>query len=252
MRRHSEGVVPGHHVVPSLIAKVERHDPQRVIDLLEPLVLERRRQRILSVIDARLGSVQVVFDAPHDPHNGAAVVRSCEAFGVQRINVVERKETFLLAPSVSRGSEKWVDLRRWPNVDEAVVALRSEGYELVGAHAEGELAPPELAAIPRLALVLGNERDGIHRELRGACKRSARIPMRGFAESLNVSVTGALLLHHAVEGRRGDLPAAERNALYARALVLTVPRAPEILRAKGMDVDTAMLALGEAEEAPRG
>ncbi|MBX3198601.1 MAG: RNA methyltransferase [Labilithrix sp.] len=229
MRRHSEGVLPGSQVVPSLIAKVERQDPERVIALLEPLVLERRRQRLLSVIDARLDSVQVVFDAPHDPHNGAAVVRSCEAFGVQRINVIERKEAFLLAPSVSRGSEKWVDLRRWPRSEEAIAALRGEGYELVGAHAEGELAPADLATIPRLAIVLGNERDGISEELSRACERSVRVPMRGFVESLNVSVVAAILLASATASRRGDLPELDRRRLYARGLYLSVDKADEVL-----------------------
>ncbi|MDF2692858.1 MAG: tRNA ((18)-2-O)-methyltransferase [Labilithrix sp.] len=233
MRRHSEGVLPGNQVVPSLIAKVERHDPKRVIELLEPLVLDRRRQRLLSVIEKRLGSVQVVFDAPHDPHNGAAVVRSCEAFGVQQINVIERKEPFLLATSVSRGSEKWVDLRRWQKADDAVATLRSEGYELVGAHAEGELAPQDLASIPRLAIVLGNERDGISEDLSRACSRSVRVPMRGFVESLNVSVVAAILLASATASRTGDLPEADRLRLYARGLYLSVEKADEVLRLDG-------------------
>ncbi|MBX3224426.1 MAG: RNA methyltransferase [Labilithrix sp.] len=229
MRRHSEGVLPGSQVVPSLIAKVEREDPERVIALLEPLVLERRRRRLLSVIEARLDSVQVVFDAPHDPHNGAAVVRSCEAFGVQRVNVIERKEPFLLAPSVSRGSEKWVDLRRWPRSEEAIAALRADGYELVGAHAEGELAPEDLASVPRLAIVLGNERDGIAEDLAQACTRSVRVPMRGFVESLNVSVVAAILLSSATAARRGDLPEVDRRRLYARGLYLSVDKADEVL-----------------------
>jgi tRNA (guanosine-2'-O-)-methyltransferase len=61
--------------------------------------------------------------------------------------------------------------------------------------------------------------------------------MRGFAESLNVSVTAAILLQQATAGRFGDLPEPERDLLYARALVLTVPHASEILAAKGMRVD---------------
>lgn len=229
MRRRSEGVVPGSHLVPARIARVEAHDPERVIRLLEPLVLDRRRERLLSVIDGRLGSVQVVFDAPHDPHNGAAVVRSCEAFGVQYVNVIERREPFLLASTVTRGSEKWVDLRRWQTPDEAVGSLRDEGYELVGADAEGELAPQDLAGIPRLAIVLGNERDGISDELSRACSRHVRVPMRGFVESLNVSVSAAILLAAATGGRPGDLAESERRRLYARGLYLTVERADEVL-----------------------
>lgn len=230
MRRRSEGVVSAEELVPALIARAETHDPERVIELLEPLVLPRRRERIWGVVESRLDSVQVVFDAPHDPHNGAAVVRSCEAFGVQRVNVVERKESFLLTPSVTRGSEKWIDLRRWPDTEKAVSTLKAEGYELVGADADGELSPHDLSGIPRLALVLGNERDGISEELSKACSRSVRVPMRGFVESLNVSVVAAILLAFSTDGRPGDLSTADRRRLYARGLYLTVEKAEEVLR----------------------
>jgi tRNA (guanosine-2'-O-)-methyltransferase len=231
MRRQSEGVIPGGHAVPARIARAESHDPERVIRLLEPLVLERRRERLRSVIDARLESVEVVFDAPHDPHNGAALVRSCDAFGVQRVNVVERNEAFLLATSVTRGSEKWVDLRRWWAAEDVIRSLRDRGFELIAAHAEGELVPRDLAQVPRLALVLGNERDGIAEDLARACSRRVRVPMRGFVESLNVSVSAAILLAAATAGRPGDLPEADRRRLYARGLYLSVDRAEEVLAA---------------------
>ncbi|MBS2016428.1 MAG: RNA methyltransferase [Deltaproteobacteria bacterium] len=230
MRRTTAGVVPGKDLLPALIARVERHDARRVVRLLEPLVLDRRAERLREVIDQRLSSVQVVFDAPHDPHNGAAVLRTCEAFGVQFIHVVERKEKFLAAPSVSRGSEKWVDVQRWSNVPDVVAEMRARGLVLVGAHPEGELSPADLAAIPSFALVLGNERDGITEELAAACEKRVRVPMRGFVESLNVSVTAAILLAQATFGRKGDLSEEDRIRLYARGLYLTVDKADEVLR----------------------
>jgi tRNA (guanosine-2'-O-)-methyltransferase len=82
--------------------------------------------------------------------------------------------------------------------------------------------------------VLGNEREGIHDELRAACELSVRVPMRGFAESLNVSATAAILLEHATLGRPGDLADEERCLLYARALVSSIPHALDILRARGV------------------
>ena len=177
------------------------------------------------------------MDAPHKPHNGAAVIRSCDAFGVQRLHVVERLEGFLAANSVARGSERWVDVRTYRDVEGAVAALAASGHELVATHPEGDLLPQDLASIPRVALVLGNERTGIAAHLRAACRHSVRIPMRGFAESLNVSVTAAILLQHATAGRPGELPTAEQEQLYARALAISVPRAAEILAAKGMRVE---------------
>jgi tRNA (guanosine-2'-O-)-methyltransferase len=230
MRRRTPGVVSGKDLLPALIARVERLDPARVVSMLEPLVLDRRAQRIREVIDQRLASVQVVFDAPHDPHNGAAVVRTCEAFGVQFVNVIERLEKFLAAPSVARGAEKWVDLRHWSKVDEVIAEMQEQGYELVAAAADGELAPHDLAAIPKLALVLGNERDGIAEALEAACTKRVRVPMRGFVESLNVSVSAAVLLSHATFGRTGDLSAEDRLRLYARGLYFTVEKADEVLQ----------------------
>lgn len=227
MRRRTAGVASADHLVPRLIARAERHDPETVVRVLEPFVLPRRRERILEVLDLRLSSVAVMLDSPYDPHNGAAVIRSCEAFGVQTIHVIERERPFLAATSVARGAEKWVDLERHGDVASAVRASRD--FELVGTHPEGELLPEDLAAIPRLMLVLGNERDGISSELALACQRRVRVPMRGFVESLNVSVTAAILLSSATRGRPGDLDAADRLRLYARGLYFTVDRARELL-----------------------
>ena len=216
------------------IARAEAHDAERVIAALEPLVYERRRERIQEVIGQRLESVSVLFDAPHDPHNGAAVLRSCEAFGVQYVHVVERTEHFLAAKSVAKGSQTWVDVLCHATATEAVEAAKRSGLELVSTHPDGELLPRDLASIPRLALVLGNERDGITDDLAKACARSVRVPMRGFIESLNVSVTAAILLSAAVEGRAGDLDPATRRRMYARALYTTVDRADDVLRAVGL------------------
>jgi tRNA (guanosine-2'-O-)-methyltransferase len=229
MRRSTHGVIDVDALLPRRIAAIEKHDPERVIRLLEPLVLDRRRERLLAVIDSRLASVTVVFDAPHDPFNGAAVVRSCEAFGVQTVHVVERNEKFLTAGSVARGAQKWVDVVTHSNVGGAVKKLREEGMELVGAHPEGELLPEDLAKIPRLAIVLGNERDGIAEELDAACSRRVRVPMRGFIDSLNVSVTAAILLERSTRARPGDLTPAQRRRLYARGLYFSVQKADSVL-----------------------
>lgn len=216
-------------------------DPAAVARVLEAFVTPERSARLRGVFAARLDAVTVLMDAPHDPHNGAAVIRSADAFGVQRLHVIERLEGFLAANTVARGSERWVELHTYPAIDGATAALARSGHELIATHPEGELVPADLAAIPRLALVLGNERNGIDASLRAACKRSVRIPMRGFAESLNVSVTAAILLQHATSGRPGDLTEEERALLYARALVLTVPHAPEILAQKGIPMPELVL-----------
>jgi tRNA (guanosine-2'-O-)-methyltransferase len=231
-----------------LVAALAGLDPRAVSRILAEFVTDERAARLRAVFDARLDAVTLVMDAPHDPHNGAAVIRSCDAFGVQRLHVIERLEGFLAANSVARGSERWVDVRPHATVDDARIALEASKHELIATHPEGELEPSDLAKIPRVALVLGNERNGIAPELRAACRRSVRIPMRGFAESLNVSVTAAILLQHATSGRAGDLSEEERDLLFARALVVTVPHAAEILVAKGMVVDLPLEARATGPE----
>jgi tRNA (guanosine-2'-O-)-methyltransferase len=208
-------------------------DAESVIALLEPMTLERRRERILEIARQRIGSVTVVMDETHDPHNGAAILRTCDAFGIQEAHVVPRDldEGFRVGERVAQGTQRWVDVVQHASSAEAAAALIERGFELVATHPEGELTPEDLAQIPKLALVMGNERDGISAALTAAASRSVRIPMRGFVESLNVSVSAALLLRAATRDRPGDLSEAAQRMLYAKGLFHTVPRAPEILAA---------------------
>jgi tRNA (guanosine-2'-O-)-methyltransferase len=202
-----------------------------VIATLEPWVNVARRERLQQVLSRRLQSVTLVMDAPHDPHNGAAILRSCDAFGVQQVHVVSRREPFAVARRVTQGAERWVDVKLHASAEEAVELLVRAGYELVVSHPEGVLVPEELSAVPRLALVLGNEHDGICQTLTAAATNSVRIGMRGFAESLNVSVSAAILLSRATS-RPGDLAETDRLELYARWLYQSLTRASDILRAQ--------------------
>lgn len=230
MRRSTPDVLEAEDLVDAQVARAEAFGVDRVIRTLEPLVTDARRARLAEILAQRLSSVAVVLDRPYDPHNGAAVVRSCEAFGVQRLHVVERAGTpFLVARSVSRGAQKWIDVTCHAEASSALAWAEGAAMPLVATHPDGELAPDDLAAMPRVALVLGNEREGIRPEIARACTARVRVPMRGFVESLNVSVTGAILLHAATRGRAGDIDEGDRRRLYARGLVLSVPRALDIL-----------------------
>lgn len=209
---------------------------EQVISALESMVTDERLARMTEVFASRVASVTVLMDAPHDPFNGAALVRTLDALGVQDVHVVERDEPFLVSASVARGSQRWVDVHCFDRTEQAASSLRERGYELVATHPAGELTPEDLGAIPKLCLVFGNERDGISEALAMECKRTVRVPMRGFTESLNVSVTAALLLREAIKARPGDLPEARRRELLARGLLATVQRSREILLNLGIDV----------------
>lgn len=202
-----------------------------VTSVLEPLAGDKRKQTIAERVAARVGSVTLLMDAPQDPHNAAAALRSCDAFGVPELHVVLRDVDFALGRKVTRGTERWVDVITHASPEHATRALHARGYELVATHPEGTLVPEDLRDIPKLCLVMGNEHDGIREALARATTRSVRIPMRGFVESLNLSVAAALLLRAATLGREGDLDEAAKAELYATGLLRSVPRAHEILAA---------------------
>jgi tRNA (guanosine-2'-O-)-methyltransferase len=202
-----------------------------VIEALEPLVLERRQRRFQAVIEARIGSVTLLLDELYDPHNRAAIVRTCDAFGVHELHALQRQGEVVIQRSVATGSERWVDVHRHLTPEAALTALAARGYEIVTTDPEGQLTPADLSTIERVALVLGNEHRGVDGVLVRGAARSVRIPMIGFVESLNVSVSAAVLLVEATRGRSGDLPLATRRRWYARALFGSVPRAKAVLDA---------------------
>lgn len=205
--------------------------PAGVVEVLEPWVNQTRRSRIQAVLDSRLESVTVLLDAPHDPHNGAAILRSCDAFGIQQVHVLPKDGRFHASNTVSKGAERWVEVVEHPSPAAAVAELVRREYELVVTHPQGDLLPEDLATLPRVALVLGNEHVGIREEVSKSAGRSVRIPMNGFVESLNVSVASGILLRCATLGRPGDLSSSAWEALYARGLARSVQKSAEILAA---------------------
>lgn len=219
------------HLCPGRPLLLPGFSAEDVIRVLEPLSEDRRKARILGVVAERVGSVTLLMDMPRDPHNAAAVVRSADAFGIPEVNAVIRDEAFLVGHRVAQGTERWVDVVQHRTAEEAVASLRARSFRLIATHPNGALVPEDLATIERVCLVLGNEHDGISEALTRAADDSVRIPMRGFVESLNLSVAAAVLMRAALAGRAGDLSTEEARRWYAVGLLRSVPRAEEILAA---------------------
>jgi tRNA (guanosine-2'-O-)-methyltransferase len=172
----------------------------------------------------------VLLDGPYDPHNAAAVLRSCDAFGVHQLHAVSA-EPLQTSRKVAQGAQRWVTVSRHLTPTAAIAALSASAHRLVVAHPKGNLVPEDLARLPRVALVLGNEHSGVSPEVTQAAHDTVRIPMQGFVESLNLSVSTALLLYAATRQRSADLNETERRASYARGLYHSVIRAEQILAA---------------------
>lgn len=201
----------------------------------ENLLLERRRQRIDGVVAARTRSFTLVLERIGDPHNIAAILRSCEAFGVQDVHVVEHEQHgFRLNQKITQGCDKWLDLRFHRSIEDCAAALKAQGFAFcVSDLAEGAEPYWALPFEQKLAVVVGNEQDGISDACRRLADRRFVIPMLGFSQSFNVSVTAAICLALMREKRRekgivGDLSEPDAGELRRRFYELAVKQAGRI------------------------
>ncbi len=186
------------------------------------LMSTKRRFYLEQAIRNRTRSLVVVLHGVHDPHNQAAVMRTCEALGIQELMVVtEADAPFRPSDRVTQNAFRWLDLTPSPDFESAAAALWGRGLRLLAADLSGEPLT-EIDFTPPTALFFGNESRGLPASEVAACDGSFSIPMYGLSQSLNVSVAAAVALHWAVEARRrisgesGDLDEADRAELRRR------------------------------------
>jgi len=215
-------------------------DPAAVCATLGPLLLDERRARIDEAAAARLGGLRLVIENLHDPHNGAAVLRSAEGFGLQRVDVIESVEPFRFSSTVTQGCEKWLDVVRHPTLAAAVAALRADGFAVYAAVPGATATVDDLDFGRPAAVMIGNEHEGLTGDARAAADVVFGIPMPGMTRSLNLSVAAALIVERAAQlrrraiGRAGDLDEAAVLALRARFYAASVRGADVVLaRAAG-------------------
>jgi len=220
----------------AFLARYSHLSPQAICETLAPHLVEGRRERIDAVVRARIAGLTLLIENLHDPHNGAAVLRSAEAFGLQSVHVVEAAERFRFSSDVSQGCEKWLDVFRYPTFDQATEALHAKGFTLYAAVPGASVTLDDLDFTRPAAVVVGNEHSGLTAGAIANCDQTFSIPMDGMTQSLNLSVASAVILSHAVRRRRASLsegrsdfdPAAQ-DKLRARFYALSVRGAEQIL-----------------------
>ena len=202
--------------------------PEIVITALSKVVTEKRHRRIQDVVATRSYSVVPVLEDPADPHNGSAVLRSCDAFGIQHVHVIPGPHGFKAARKVAKGAHRWLDVHTHRSAEVCATELKSNGYKIYVAAMEGTTTPEDLRNIEKVAVVFGNERRGVT-AMREHADGVYAIPMSGFVESLNLSVAAAVTLYTATAGRRGNLSNEEKKILEARYLMSTVRDAERVV-----------------------
>jgi tRNA (guanosine-2'-O-)-methyltransferase len=200
-----------------------------VIDALSPIVTPERLGRIDEVVRGRTDSLVLVLDCITDPHNSSAVLRSADAFGVQTVHVIVGTQGFRASRGVSKGTHRWLDIVRFESAETCARRLKRDGYAIYVAAMGSETKPEDLRNTPRLAVVFGNEHRGVSAEMLDFADGTFAIPMRGFVESLNVSVAAAITMQTLAHDGRSRLPAERLQELKARFLMNSVKKADQVI-----------------------
>lgn len=210
-----------------------------LLDILRQSLKPARLARIESVLATRTASVEVLVENLRDPHNGAAVLRTAEGLGIQTVHAVEAYDPFRYGSGVTKNADQWLSVRRYGHVIDAVEAVRARGMTLVATCLDDDAVPideVDFPAMGKVCVMLGNEERGLSQALRDAADVKVFVPMVGFSQSFNISVTAGMFLFHlrSVGMIKGDLADADRALLYERWVVRATKRATSLIRRHGI------------------
>lgn len=177
----------------------DRQDKTALIEQLLHYVTDNKRQKMEEVLANRTRYITIVLEDLFQPHNASAALRTCDIFGVQDVHVVEAQNRFKAVPTIAMGASKWVDVHSYSSISEAFKTLKKQGYRIVATtpHTDCHILPT-LPLDQKTALVFGSEQTGLSQEALAAADMFVKIPMYGFVESFNVSVSVALCLYDVV------------------------------------------------------
>ncbi len=177
-----------------------------IVSCLAPFVTEHKRQLIRQVLAERTRHITVVLEEIYQPHNASAVLRSADCFGIQDVHVVESRNRFVPNKEVDMGSRKWLTMHRYrTGIQDAVAVLKRKGYTIVATTPHDNAYTPTSLPLDRpVALLFGTELEGLTPEAIRLADSTLTIPMYGFTESFNISVSVAVILSHLVERLRSQ------------------------------------------------
>ena len=159
-----------------------------------------RHARLLNVLNKRQHDITVVLENVFDPHNISAVMRTCDAIGMQEIYVLNTRipPHKKWGPKSSSSAAKWLTIRQFTNAGDCFAALRNKYDIILTTHLSTDALPLySIDFTRRMALIFGNEHDGVSEEIRNLADGNFIIPQVGIIKSLNISVACAVSLYEA-------------------------------------------------------
>lgn len=168
---------------------------QELLTYLEGFLTENRKEGFLRVLKNRTKHFTIAMEDVYQLHNTSAVMRSCEVFGVQELNVIEQKFGKRIDSEIAMGAQKWVDVNRFNNVQSCIDAKRAQGYQIIATTPHNDSCILHEFDISKpSAIFFGTEKNGLSQEVIEQADGFIKIPMVGYTESLNISVSAAIII----------------------------------------------------------
>ncbi|WP_432222171.1 TrmH family RNA methyltransferase [Flavobacterium sp. TMP13] len=205
----------------------------KYLEFLENILTDNRKERFLNVLQNRTKHFTVAVEDVFQMHNTSAVMRSCEIFGVQELQVIEQRYGKSIDKEIAMGAQKWVDIHQYNTVSNCIESLKSQGYQIIATTPhENDCLLENFDISKPSALFFGTERDGLSEDVLKQADGFLKIPMVGFTESLNISVSAAIILQDLTNRlRRSDVhwqlteeEILEKRMVWAKSSIKDIKR----------------------------
>ncbi|MCK4920388.1 MAG: RNA methyltransferase [Bacteroidales bacterium] len=183
---------------------------KKLIKYLEGFITKKRSELFDNILQNRTRYVTVILEDIYQSHNASAVLRSCDCFGIQDVHIIENRNEYELSSEVTMGSDKWLNLFKYNNEKnntlKTVNYLKESGYRIIATtpNRQDVLLPDFDISRGKFALLFGTELNGLSSVAMDHADEFLRIPMYGFTESFNISVSVAIVLQTLVNSLRSS------------------------------------------------
>lgn len=172
-----------------------------LLKYMEGFISENKLSLFDEIIQHRTRHISIVLEDIYQSQNASAVLRTCDCFGIQDIHIIENRNKYEINPDVALGSSKWLKLNKYNkeenNTSTCFEKLKKQGYRIIATTPhKGDTLLEELDISGKFALVFGTEMEGLSDQAIDLADEYLKIPMYGFTESFNISVSAAIILHH--------------------------------------------------------
>jgi tRNA (guanosine-2'-O-)-methyltransferase len=167
------------------------------LNFLENILTNNRKENFLRVLKNRTKHFTIAVEDVFQMHNASAVMRSCEVFGIQELHVIEERYGKRIDKEIAMGAQKWVDINTYDSVTNCIDTLKNKGYQIIATTPhEDDCLLEDFDISKPSALFFGTERDGLSEEILQKADGFLKIPMVGFTESLNISVSASIIIQN--------------------------------------------------------